>query len=133
MSNFFIDSNICVYAFDKTHALKRKRALDLITQNPVISSQVIIETYNACYRKLKLPQTVCDENTLLLCDITHVTEITSGVIKKAVSLKREYNFSFLDACIISSALHANCAILYSEDMQHNLVIDGLLTLLNPFI
>jgi predicted nucleic acid-binding protein len=129
----FIDSNICVYAFDKTDITKRQKAFDLISQSPVISSQVVIETYNVCYKKLKLPEAVCEENTLFLCDLTEVAEMNTEVFKKVIELRRQYLFSFLDACIIASACLANCSILYSEDMQHNLVIEKSLTIINPFI
>jgi predicted nucleic acid-binding protein len=132
MSKFFIDSNICVYAFDKSDTRKSQKAFDLISQSPVISSQVIIETYNACYRKLKLPQDVCDENTLFLCDLAQVTEINNEVIKKAIEFKRRYSFSFLDACIVAAAHNAGCAILYSEDLHHGLLVENMLTILNPF-
>ena len=133
MNSFFIDSNVCVYAFDKTDDLKRQKAFELIRQYPHTSSQVIIETYNACYRKLKLSSDICDENTLYLCDITQVVEINSWVIRKAISLKKKYVLSFLDACIVAAALEANCSILFSEDMHHGLVIEESLTIINPFI
>lgn len=132
MNKFFIDSNICIYAFDKTDVLKRQKAFDLISQSPVISAQVIIETYNACYRKLKLNREVCEENTLILCDIAQVFEITPDTFKKAISLTKKYQFSFLDACIVASAIMANCTMLYSEDMQHNLIVENSLTIINPY-
>jgi len=133
MNNVFIDSNICVYAFDKTDRLRQQKAFEIISMFPFTSSQVIIETYNACYRKLKLPSEVCEETAEFLCDITQVTEITAEVIKNAISLKKKYLLSFLDACIVASAFHANCDILYSEDMQHNLIIENKVTIINPFI
>ena len=40
---------------------------------------------------------------------------------------------FLDSLIIAAALAADCNILYTEDMQHGQVINGKLTLLNPFL
>ncbi len=131
-NSIFIDSNICVYAFDKTDMRKTHKALDLISLSPAISPQVIIETYNACYRKLKLPQEVCEENTLFLCDITEVFPIDADVFRTAVKIKKKYGFSFLDSCIVASAYMANCSILYSEDMQHNLIVENTLTIMNPF-
>jgi predicted nucleic acid-binding protein len=133
MNNIFIDSNICVYAFDRTDARKQQKAFDLIGQSPLITSQVIIETFNACNKKLKLPQTVCEENTLFLCDLTNIWPINSDTIKTAVFLKKKYLFSFLDACIVSAAYCSGCSILYSEDLQHNLIVEGSLTVINPFI
>ena len=53
MSKIFIDSNICIYVFDNANENKRQIAFDFLGQCPCISSQVIIETYNACSKKLK--------------------------------------------------------------------------------
>lgn len=133
MSKIFLDSNICVYAFDRTNSKHREVALDAISQFPVISSQVIIETYNACYKKLKLSKEICDENTLFLCDITQVVELNTIVFKTAVLFQAKYLLSFLDACIVAAAHYAGCAILYSEDMHHGLVVENSMTIINPFV
>ncbi len=133
MTKIFLDSNICIYAFDRTDIRKQQIAFDLLRRFPVISSQIIIETYNACTRKLKISPVVCDENSLFLCDITNVFEINATVIRTAVAFKTKYLLSFLDACIVATAYHANCSILYSEDLHNNLKIEGTMTILNPFL
>lgn len=43
MNKFFIDSNICIYAFDKSNAAKQQKAFELLEAFPFISSQVVIE------------------------------------------------------------------------------------------
>ncbi len=43
-----------------------------------------------------------------------------------------HGFSFYDALIVASALEAGCTTLLSEDMQDGLVVEGRLTLRNPF-
>ncbi len=133
MNNAFLDSNICVYAFDQTHTLKQEKALLLLNDRPTISSQVIIETHLACSRKLKLPMEVCDENSLILADITFVFAISSETIYKAIHLKKTFSISFLDSIIVASALQANCHTLFSEDLQHGQVMEGKLKIINPFI
>lgn len=133
MSEIFLDSNICVYAFDKSASQKQQKAFDLFKENPCVSSQVIIETFNACHKKLELPQTVCEESVLYLTEICRIIEIKEDSLRAAIDIKRKYLFSFLDSMIIASALAANCSILYSEDMQHKQVIERKLTILNPFL
>jgi hypothetical protein len=44
-------------------------------------------------------------------------------IKSARSIASKYRFSFYDSLIIVSAIEAGCTILYSEDMQHNQLIE----------
>ena len=41
-------------------------------------------------------------------------------------------FQFYDALIAASALEAECTALYSEDFQDGQVIEGRLTVRNPF-
>ena len=40
---------------------------------------------------------------------------------------------FYDALIVAAALLAGCRTLHSEDMQHGQVVDGRLTIRNPFL
>ena len=77
---FFLDTNVCIYAFD-FGSKKKEKALDLIIGNQATVS----------------------------------------------------NYSLYDALIISSALEANCSILYSEDMHHGHCIDKRLKIVNPFL
>ena len=133
MSDIFIDSNICVYAFDKKDAVIQQRSFDLLKQRPCLSSQVIIESFNACRKKLELSQKVCEENVLYLLDIARIVEIRDQTIHTAIAFKRKYQFSFIDSIIVATAFDANCSILYSEDMQHKQVIEKKLTIINPFI
>lgn len=133
MSDIFLDSNICVYAFDKNAPQKQQKAFDLLKKRPCISSQVVIETYNACLKKLELSQTVCEESVLYLVNICRIIEIKDATICSGIAIKRKYRFSFLDSMIVVSGLEADCSILYSEDMKHKQVIENKLTIVNPFI
>jgi predicted nucleic acid-binding protein len=47
-------------------------------------------------------------------------------------LREQYAFSFWDSLIVSSALHAEAAVLYSEDMQDGLVVEKRVRIINPF-
>ena len=132
MSNLFLDSNICVYAFDRSDVTKQDKALSLLRGRPWISSQVIIETHLACSRKLKLPLPVCDENSLILADITSVFSIDAKTIHLAIHFKKKYSFSFLDSIIVASAFQADCDTIISEDLQRNQLIEGRLKVVNPF-
>ena len=42
-------------------------------------------------------------------------------------------FSFYDALIVAAALETQCDVLFSEDMQHNLIVDNSLKIVNPFL
>jgi predicted nucleic acid-binding protein len=94
MSESFADSNICVYAFDKSDTRKQEIAFSILNQTPVLSSQVLIETYNACFRKLKLSAEVCEAHILILTDIIQLFKIDEKVFHKAFAVQHRFGFSF---------------------------------------
>lgn len=57
---------------------------------------------------------------------------TRETVTKAVELRSRYSLSFWDSQIAACALVAGCTVLESEDMQDGLVIDGAMTIRNPF-
>jgi predicted nucleic acid-binding protein len=70
-----------------------------------------------------------------LIDITRQTNITNIsllTVERCWSLKDIYKYSYWDSLILSAAIESNCNIFYSEDMQHGQVIEGTLTIQNPF-
>jgi predicted nucleic acid-binding protein len=58
--------------------------------------------------------------------------IDIDTIQKALTLNDKYGYAYYDCLILASALFNDCANLYSEDMQHNQLIEGKLTITNPF-
>lgn len=51
---------------------------------------------------------------------------------EAVNLATRDGIAFYDALIVASALGAGCDVLLTEDMQDGRVIEGRLTICNPF-
>lgn len=51
----------------------------------------------------------------------------------ALDLAARFNFAIFDALMIAAALRAGSTQCFSEDMQHGLLIDRRLTVLNPFL
>ncbi len=41
--------------------------------------------------------------------------------------------SYYDSIIVATSLIEDCTILYSEGMQHGILIDDRLKIINPFI
>lgn len=58
--------------------------------------------------------------------------IDKDIIFKSFKIMNKYQYNYWDCLIISAALKCDATILYSEDMQHNQVIDGKLKIVNPF-
>ena len=133
MSKFAIDTNILIYAHSQDSEKKQDIARNLIVQMPIVSTQVVSEYINVLRRIMKTPKQqllgVCLSN-LKFCDIFKVDTAT---LQRAEYLIERYDFQIFDAIIISAALEADCKILYSEDMQHNMKIEKQLTIINPFL
>jgi predicted nucleic acid-binding protein len=131
--NVFVDSNIFLYINDLDNALKSKIALELLFNEPFISSQVVFECINVCRKKFKqtLPDAIGFSQMLLRhCEIVPETKESTQL---AISLLEKYRLQTFDSKIIATALYHNCTILFSEDMQEGMVIENKLKIVNPFL
>jgi predicted nucleic acid-binding protein len=129
--NFFIDSNVALYALDNA-TLKNSIALDLIRKRPVISTQVVLESVNICLKKFKFSKEVSFRHGINLMNTCVLSLINESSLILAFKISIEYQYSHWDSLIIASALQNNCTILYSEDLQHAQVIEKRLKIINPF-
>ncbi|MEA1916997.1 MAG: PIN domain-containing protein [Campylobacterota bacterium] len=129
---FFCDSNILLYAFGNQDLKKKEIASKiLLDERCVISVQVINEVSNIMIKKLKFSNSQIDQFIHSCYKRYLIVALDEAVFIKACNIRENYNISYYDSLIVSSAVSASCSILYSEDMHHNLKID-LLTIKNPF-
>jgi predicted nucleic acid-binding protein len=61
-----------------------------------------------------------------------IQPVTVETLLLAQELIRRYKFQLMDSLIVASNLEAGCEILYTEDMHHDLLVNGQLRILNPF-
>jgi predicted nucleic acid-binding protein len=132
----FIDTNILVYAQSPDEPIKQRKALNLLhelhkTATGVISTQVLQEFANIAIKKLGLPAQNVREQ-LLFWERFEVVQITPTIIHTALDIHQTRKLSFYDALIRASSQVANCAVLYSEDMNAGGVVGGV-KLVNPLI
>ncbi|MDS4040116.1 MAG: PIN domain-containing protein [Candidatus Competibacter sp.] len=134
---YFLDTNVLVYLFDGDAPARQTRAREIFqtygaTGQLVISTQVLQEFYVTVTRKLAKPlapevayRAVQNLTTLLVCQVT--PELVLSAIQRSLGLR----LSFWDALIVQAALESGAATLWSEDLQHGQIIDGL-RIENPF-
>lgn len=127
----FIDTNIVIYALGHS-STKTPRVVPLFAQHPTISTQVLSETANVALRKLALPFAETRKLLTTLASMCRVEMVAPACIHRALDITERYGFSWYDSLIIATALEAGCDTLYTEDLQHGQVIDGKLTVTNPF-
>jgi len=135
----FIDSNIWLYALiekqQKNDQFKHKLAKKLLTtqDNIHISTQVVNEVCVNLMRKADKDHAyILQFSRDFIASYTVHNQTTEDLIT-AATLRLDYHLSYWDSLIIASAINNQCKIVYSEDMQNNLLIYNKLTILNPFI
>jgi predicted nucleic acid-binding protein len=127
----FLDTSVLLYLLSEDE-FKADRAEALLNARGVVSVQVLNELANVGIRKLGLTWQQVGDLIAAVRERCEVEALNEEVHDDARRLAERYRLSFYDAVIVASALFASCVVLYSEDMQHGLKIDGALTIRNPF-
>jgi predicted nucleic acid-binding protein len=127
----FFDTNVIVYIASGDSA-KADRAEAAIAAGGVISVQVLNELANVARRKMQMSWAETHALLTMLRGLLTVHPLTLETHEIGLELAERYGFSMYDAMIAASALHAGCDTLWSEDMQHDMVVDERLRIVNPF-
>jgi predicted nucleic acid-binding protein len=131
MTAAFADTNIVIYA-EGADVLKAQQAMAVLEPGPVISSQVVNETINILTRKYGFALAEAHDVASSLLDLCEVVPVGADTVREAMRLAARYRLSHWDSLIVAAAMLAECETLYSEDLQHGQMIDGRLTIINPF-
>ena len=130
-ADVFFDTNVVLYLLSADLA-KADRAEELLAEGGTISVQVLNECMSVASRKLRMPWPEIREVLAQVRQVCSVEPLTVDTHERGMEVAQRYGLSVYDALIVSSALLAGCTMLYSEDMQDGQVIDGQLTIKNPF-
>ena len=132
MKGSVFDTNVLVYLLSG-YSAKADVVERALAEGGTISVQVLDELANVSRRKLQ--SSWKDTNTFLdlLRGLLSVVPITIEVHDAGLRLAERYRMPVYDAMIASSALHAGCGTLLSEDFQHGLVLKEGLRITNPFL
>jgi predicted nucleic acid-binding protein len=133
-----IDTNVLVYAYDRSEPEKQRQAvvvLDglLVSGKGVLSTQVLAEFFNTITRKLTRPLTLEQAHSRLEHYVRFwpVLDVTSAVILEAVRGVREHTLNFGDAQIWAVARLNGIAFVLSEDFNPGSRIENV-SFMNPF-
>jgi predicted nucleic acid-binding protein len=135
----FLDSNLWIYLFlnseNEQDKLKQIKVKQLLLDYPLVvcSAQVLNEVSNTLFRKYHLEVEIIESYIQSILDLVFMQALNEAITLKALSLLKKYHFSFYDALIVAAALQTKCDILFSEDMQHNLLVNDSLIIVNPFL
>jgi predicted nucleic acid-binding protein len=134
----FIDTNVLVYAYDRTEPKKQMRALEVLDHLVidgvgVVSTQVLAEFCVATTHKLAVPLSVNEayERVKNYLQSWTVVDVTGMIVLEAVRGVRDYKFNFWDAQIWATARLNQIPLIFSEDFNVGQVIEGV-RVVNPF-
>ena len=131
-ADVFFDTSIVLYLLS-ADAQKADRVETLLGAGGTISVQVLNEFAAVARRKsaLSWPEVREALGVVRATCLTH--PLTEETHDRGVDIAERYGFSLYDSMIVAAAQSAGCTTLLSEDLQHRQVIDGTLTVRNPFI
>lgn len=99
----------------------------------MVSVQVINEVCVNLIKKAGFSESQISQLIASFIENYQVIELEQDTLMTASDLRRRYSVSFWDSLVISCALQAHVPVLYSEDLQHEQVIEDRLKIINPFV
>jgi predicted nucleic acid-binding protein len=99
----------------------------------VVGVQVLNEFASVARAKLAMSWVAIEEaidKIVILCPNPRPLSIETH--RRALGLSKRYGFSIWDGLIVAAASEARCTKLFTEDLQHGQLIDGL-RIENPFL
>jgi predicted nucleic acid-binding protein len=131
MPGEFLDTNILIYAF--TTDRRAAVAQALLGRGCLTSVQALNEFTNVARRKLGMTWTeVRDALAAIRTVCRSVLPVDVETHADALGIAERHGCTIFDALMIAAALRADCAVLYSEDMQDGMAIGARLRIVNPF-
>jgi predicted nucleic acid-binding protein len=130
----FIDTNVLIYLYSQEKE-KQQRVLSFLESENTfcISTHVIMEFCNVLIKKLKYTRKEVEAALEDFKENFEISEVPLSTIENALYIQEQCRFSFFDSLVLATALLSNCTQVYSEDMQHNQVVENILQIRNPFL
>lgn len=126
-----IDTNILVYAIIDNE--KGDCAREIVTDPHVLSVQALNEFAHVARRKLQMSWAEIHEALdVIRARAGRIISVSGAIHDRGLQIAERYNLAVYDGIMIAAGLLSGCDRMLSEDMHDGLVIDGLLTIANPF-
>jgi predicted nucleic acid-binding protein len=133
----FLDTNILVYAYDRSEPRKQQIAQGLVRRavagEITASSQVLGEFAATLLHKLSPPAN--PEDLMALLDTLgpiRLVPIDGDVVRRAVQARAQYGVHFYDGMILAAAERGGCQKIWSEDLNAGQKYFGCVVE-NPFV
>lgn len=129
----FFDTNVLIYAVAHDDP-RNAQAEELLASGGVLSVQILNEFASVARRKILMSWSDVTEALdafRVLCPSP--LSLTIEMHEAALKIAEKHGYNIYDAMVVSAALGAGCATLYSEDLHDGQTIEGQLTIRNPFV
>ena len=136
--SFLIDTDVLVYAYDRSEPDKQRRALELLDRlvldGGLLSTQVLGEFLVTVTRKIPASLTSSEgyERIQNLTRAWTVLSVTPLIVLEAARGVREHHLSYWDAQIWATARLNQVPVVLSEDLPHGTTLEGV-RFVNPFV
>lgn len=130
----FLDTNVWLYSLIKSDPIKYTQAKQLLGEESEICSsvQVANEISVNLMRKAGKDNAYIQQFLADFMASYRVLAQEKDDLLTAAGLRLDYRLSYWDSLVVAAALRAGCQTLYSEDMQHGLLVHKQLHIINPF-
>lgn len=127
-----VDTNILVYAYDRSEPQKQQQALKVLDRLVsigigVVSTQILAEFFVTVTRKLVVPLSVDEavERIQNYLRAWSVLDLTGVIVLEAARGVRDHQLNFWDAQIWATAKLNQLQVVYTEDFNVGAVIEGV--------
>ena len=127
----FFDTNVLLYTIGQ-HDARTPIAEALLSRGGLVSVQVLNELASVAHRRLRMSWPEVTEALgaiRILCPSP--LPISAEMHDAALRLAGQLGFHIYDALIVAAALEADCATLYTEDLNNGQRY-GSVSVVNPF-
>jgi predicted nucleic acid-binding protein len=138
IGKFLVDTNILVYAYDRSEIGKQKKAADILDalaeiDSGILSTQILSEFFVVVTKKILSPLTAAEAYSSINNYIRswQIIDINSFIVLEAIRGVQAHNFSYWDSMIWATARMNQIPAVLSEDFSNNSVVEGI-EFLNPF-
>lgn len=134
----FVDTNVLVYARDRTDESKHRQALEWLAalweeRAGRLSWQVLQEYYVTVTLKLDPPRDTFDAREDVTSLVTwRPVPVDLRVVDAAWEIQDRFALSWWDALIVAAAQAGGCTHLLTEDLQDGQALGGM-TVVDPFV
>lgn len=135
---FLVDTNVLVYAYDRSDERKRARAIEVVETlwEPslgALTAQVLAEFFVAVTRRIPTPLASVDAEKSVARFIRSwpVFPVTAWAVREAIQANDRHKLQFWDALIWATAKFNQVPTILTEDFTDGRTIEGV-RYINPF-